>query len=96
MDYFLTLEQLTSIVRKIKDEELKYDVSAYKTSLLARSILNVIRNSRFVQPSLFREKRGEEYEGFVKKLKVVFDPEAVNRILDNDEFWEACFSLRSS
>jgi hypothetical protein len=96
MDYFLTLEQLTSIVRKIKDEELKYDVSAYKTGILARSILNTIRNSRFRQPSLFREKRGQEYEQFVEKLKVVFNPESVNRILANDEFWEVCFSLKSS
>jgi hypothetical protein len=96
MDYFLTLEHWTSIVRKIKDEELEYEISAYKTGQLAKDILTTIRSSRFRQAVLFREKRGEEYERFVTKLNVIYDPEAVKRILDNDEFWEACFSLRSS
>jgi len=96
MDYFLTLEHWTSIVRKIKDEELEYDISAYKTGQLAKDILTFIRSSRFRQALLFREKRGEEYERFVEKLKLIYDPDSVKRILDNDEFWEACFSLRSS
>ena len=96
MDYFLTLEHWTSIVRKIKDEELEYDVSAYKTGQLAKEILTFIRSSRFRQALLFREKRGEEYERFVEKLNILYDHEAVKRILANDEFWEACFSLRSS
>ena len=96
MDYFLTLELWTSIVRKIKDEELNYDVPAYRTGQLAKEILTFIRTARFRQALLFREKRGEEYERFVEKLNIIYDPEAVKRILDNDEFWEACFSLRSS
>jgi hypothetical protein len=96
MDYFLTLEHWTSIVRKIKDEELEYDISAYKTGQLAKDILTFIRSSRLRQALLFREKRGEEYERFVEKLNVIYDPDSVKRILDNDEFWEACFSLRSS
>ena len=96
MDYFLTLEHWTSIVRKIKDEELEYEISAYKTGQLAKEILTFIRSARFRQALLFREKRGEEYERFVEKLKIIYDPDAVKRILDNDEFWEACFSLRSS
>jgi hypothetical protein len=96
MDYFLTLEHWSSIVRKIKDEELEYDVPAYRTGQLAKEILTFIRSSRFRQALLFREKRGEEYERFVEKLNVIYDSEAVKRILDNDEFWEACFSLRSS
>ena len=96
MDYFLTLEHWTSIVRKIKDEELEYEISAYKTGQLAKDILTTIRSSRFRQAVLFREKRGEEYERFVTKLNVIYNPGSVKRILDNDEFWEACFSLRSS
>ena len=97
MDYFLTLELWTSIVRKIKDEEEhEHDVPAYRTGQLAKEILTFIRSSRFRQAVLFREKRGEEYERFVEKLKIIYDPESVKRVLDNDEFWEACFSLRSS
>ena len=97
MDYFLTLELWTSIVRKIKDEEeQEYDVPAYRTGQLAKEILTFIRTARFRQGILFREKRGEEYERFVEKLKILYDSESVKRILDNDEFWEACFSLRSS
>lgn len=94
MDYFLTLELWTSIVRKIKDEEREYDVPAYITGQLAKEILTFIRSARFRQALLFREKRGEEYERFVEKLNINYDPESVKRILDNDEFWEACFSLR--
>jgi len=96
MDYFLTLEHWTSIVRKIKDEEFENDISAYKTGQLAKEILTFIRSSRFRQIVLFREKRGEEYERFMEKLKLIYDPDAVKRMIDNDEFWEACFSLRSS
>ena len=96
MDYFLILEHWTSIVRKIKDEELENDISAYKTGQLAKEILTFIRSSRLRQALLFRERRGEEYERFVEKLKLIYDPDAVKRMIDNDEFWEACFSLRSS
>jgi hypothetical protein len=96
MDYFLTLEHWSSIVRKIKDEELDYDIPAYTTGQLAKEILTFIRSARFRQALLFREKRGEEYDRFVEKMNINYDPPAVKRILDNDEFWEACFSLRSS
>jgi hypothetical protein len=43
---------------------------------------------------LFKQHRGEEYETFVEKLNADYDHEAVSRALVNDEFWDACFSLR--
>jgi len=89
MDYYLTLEHWSAIVRTMKDEG-----DPYQTERLAKDILRVIRNARFRQGLLFKQKRGEEYELFVEKLNREYDPELVKQTLDNDEFWEACFSLR--
>jgi len=89
MDYYLTLEHWSAIVRTMKDEG-----DPYQTERLAKDILRVIRNARFRQGLLFKQKRGEEYELFVEKLTTDYDPELVKHTLDNDEFWEACFSLR--
>ena len=93
MDYYLTLEHWNSLVRNMKDSEREFDVSPYDTERLAKDILRVIR-SRLRQGLLFKQHRGEEYEQFVEKLNTDYDSEAVKRALDNDEFWEACFSLR--
>jgi hypothetical protein len=73
---------------------MKDEGDPYKTEQLAKDILRVIRNARFRQGLLFKQKRGEEYELFVEKLNTDYDPELVKQTLDNDEFWEACFSLR--
>lgn len=89
MDYYLTLEHWSAIVRTMKD-----DGDPYQTERLAKDILRVIRNARFRQGLLFKQKRGEEYELFLEKLNKDYDPELVKQTLDNDEFWEACFSLR--
>jgi hypothetical protein len=89
MDYYLTLEHWSAIVRTMKDEG-----DPYQTERLAKDILRVIRNARFRQALLFKQKRGEEYELFLEKLNTDYDPELVKQTLDNDEFWEACFSLR--
>jgi hypothetical protein len=89
MDYYLTLEHWSAIVRTMKDEG-----DPYQTERLAKDILRVIRNARFRQALLFKQKRGEEYELFLEKLNTEYDPELVKQTLDNDEFWEACFSLR--
>jgi hypothetical protein len=73
---------------------MKDEGDPYQTERLAKDILRVIRNARFRQGLLFKQKRGEEYELFVEKLNTDYDAELVKQTLDNDEFWEACFSLR--
>jgi hypothetical protein len=77
----------------MKDSEKEFDVSPYDTERLAKDILGAVR-SRLRQGLLFKQHRGEEYDLFVEKLNTEYNPEAVKRALDNDEFWEACFSLR--
>lgn len=94
MDYYLTLEHWNEIVRSMKDAEREYDILPGATSDLAKDILQYIRSTRFRQALLFKQKRGEEYEVFVEELQKTYDPKAVLRALDNDEFWEVCFSLR--
>jgi hypothetical protein len=94
MDYYLTLEHWNSIVRRLKDEERENEIPAQETSDLAKDILRHIRSARFRQGLLFKQKRGEEYEAFVEGLNKTYDQGLVGRILNNDEFWEVCFSLR--
>jgi hypothetical protein len=94
MDYYLTLEHLNSIVRRMKDDEREHDIPAGATSDLAKDIVRHIRSTRFRQGVLFKQKRGEEYEKFVEMLQATYDHKAVLRALDNDEFWEVSFSLR--
>ena len=95
MNHYLTLDHWVSIVRNMKDSEREFDIPAYTTEQLAQDILRVIRTTRFRQGSLFKEHRGEEYETFIEKLNSNSNPEAVKRAVENDEFWEACFSLRN-
>lgn len=95
MDYYLTMEHWSEIVRSMKDEERNNNISAQRTSDLAKDILHYVRSARLRQGVLFKQKRGEEYEAFVEGLQQEYDPPAVLRALDNDEFWEACFSLRT-
>jgi len=94
MDYYLTLEHWSSMVRRLKDEEREHDIPAQETSDLAKDILRHIRSTRFRQALLFKQKRGEEYEQFVERLNATYTNDLVKRILTNDEFWEVCFSLR--
>jgi hypothetical protein len=95
MDHYLTLDYWASIVRMMKDSEREFDIPAYTTEQLAKDILRVIRNTRFRQAALFKEHRGEEYEMFIESLNSNYNAEAVKRAVENEEFWEACFSLRN-
>jgi hypothetical protein len=95
MDHYLTLDYWASIVRMMKDSEVEFDIPAYTTEQLAKDILRVIRTTRFRQATLFKEHRGEEYEMFIESLNSKYNPEAVKRAVENEEFWEACFSLRN-
>ena len=93
MDYLLDKDHWASLVRDFKDSEREYNISAYKSGLLAEDILATVRG-RIRQMQLFKEHRGEEYEMMVKKLNSLYDEGAVRRILDDDEFWEATFRIR--
>ena len=95
MDYLLTLEHWNTIVRNMKDAELEHGISAYTTTNMAKDIVQFIRSARIRQGILFKQRRGEEYETFIEKLNILYDPDAVARAVSNDEFWDTCFSLRS-
>jgi hypothetical protein len=94
MDHYLTIEHWASIVRKMKDSERGFDIPAYETECLARDILRTIRTTRFRQGVLFKDHRGEEYELFIERLSRVYDPNAVQRAVKDEEFWDVSFSLR--
>jgi hypothetical protein len=94
MDYLLDKDHWASMVRDFKDSEREYNMSAYKSGLLAEDILATVRGLLTSQVQLFKEHRGEKYEMMVKKLNSMYDEGAVRRILDDDEFWEATFRIR--
>lgn len=93
MDHHIKTEHWAAIVRDLKDSEKEHDVSAYETGELAQSILRYARNTRFRQYPLFTQQRGKEYEDMVEALKIRFTPEAITRVLAEEEFWKATLSL---
>jgi ubiquinone/menaquinone biosynthesis C-methylase UbiE len=83
------MEHWGSIVRDMKDSEKQYGIEAYQTERMAREILDYVRYTRIRQYTLFIQKRGEEYEIMINKLKKNFAEEAIQRMMENEEFWKA-------
>ena len=93
MDYLIKTEHWSALVRDLKDSEKEYDVSAYDTEELAQCILRYARTTRFRQYALFTQQRGKEYEDMIAELQKRFTPEAITRVLAEDEFWKATLAL---
>ena len=93
MDHLIKTEHWSAIVRDLKDSEKEYDVAAYDTEELAQCILRYARTTRFRQYPLFTQQRGKEYEDMVAELQKRFTPEAITRVLAEEEFWKATLAL---
>ena len=89
MDSYLLMEHWGSIVRDMKDSEKQYGIEAYQTERMAKEVLDYMRYTRIRQYTLFLQKRGEEYEIMINKLKKNFTEEAIQRMMENEEFWKA-------
>ena len=83
------MEHWGSIVRDMKDSEKQYGIEAYQTERMAKEVLDYVRYTRIRQYTLFLQKRGEEYEIMINKLKKNFAEEAIQRMMENEEFWKA-------
>jgi ubiquinone/menaquinone biosynthesis C-methylase UbiE len=83
------MEHWGSIVRDMKDSEKQYGIEAYQTERMAKEVLDYVRYTRIRQYTLFIQKRGEEYEIMINKLKKNFAEEAIQRMMENEEFWKA-------
>lgn len=94
MDGYILLDYWGQLVQDFKDSERTYDIDHYETEDMARQILSYIRFTRFRQWTLFVQKRGEEFEKMIEKLrKLSFDAKAIERFLENEELWKITLEL---
>lgn len=85
MEYYLSLEEWSSMVRKFKDEERG---DRRKSEDLALFILEYIRYTRIRQYNLFQQKRGEEFERMVEEAtKRGYSPDSFRRFMEDDDRW---------
>ena len=91
MNYYLLLEDWSSMVRKFKDEEsgdrrASEDVALY--------VLDYIRYTRLRQYNLFTQKRGEEFERMVEQAEQRgHSVEALRRFIEDDDRWAKTLEL---
>lgn len=88
MKHYTTLEYLTQHIQDFKDSEGVFGVSAYDASRLAFSVRYYILHTPIRQPTLFLQKRGEEFEKLFDTLVATHDKGSVNRFFDNDDLWQ--------
>ena len=94
MDRYLLQDQWASMIRNLKDSEKQYGISAYTTEQMAQTILRYIRYTRIRQYNLFQQKRGEDFEKMMGKLKQDgFEEDAVRRYLEDEELWKTTLEL---
>jgi hypothetical protein len=90
MNYYILLEEWSSIVRKFKDDEN----DGYEAEQLAFFILDYIRYTRFRQYNLFTQKRGEEFERmFEKAQEAEFSTDMLRRYIEDDERWQTTLEV---
>lgn len=94
MDYYLLMDHWASLVRDFKDSEKEYDIEPRDSEQLALAIVDSIRYTRIRQWNLFVQKRGEDYEGLVKRLTDRgFMPEAIQRFVEEEERWKVTLEM---
>jgi hypothetical protein len=94
MDRYLLQDQWASMIRNLKDSEKQYGISAYTTEQMAQTILRYIRYTRIRQYNLFQQKRGEDFEKMMARLKQDgFEEDAVRRYLEDEELWKTTLEL---
>ncbi len=95
MERYLLKDYWAQLVNEFKDSErTAYDLDGYASEQLSLDILDHIRVTRFRQWTLFVQKRGEEFELFMKKLeKRGHDANAIKRFLDDEDLWKTTLEL---
>ena len=94
MDYYLLMEHWSTLVRDFKDSEKSHAIEPRESEQLALKILDFIRYTRIRQWTLFVQKRGEEYDRMVQSLvESGFNPEAIQRFVEQEERWTATLEM---
>jgi hypothetical protein len=93
MEYRFLLDHWAQLVRSFKDSEKEYDVEPRDSELLAQAALDYAQWTRIRQWNLFSQKRGEDFEKFIEKLKVRFEEEPIRRFVENEELWKVMLEM---
>lgn len=95
MERYLRMDYWAQFVRNFKDSErIEYGRENRATEELAKFVLDYITWTTFRQYNLFQQRRGEEFEIMLTKIEQAgHDPEAAQRMITDDEFWEATLAL---
>ena len=80
-------DKWVEVVRDMKDAEAE----PYELEVVCRDILRYMRTVRIRDIGRFKQRTGLEYEAFLKALP--YDEERVQRIVTDDEFWDATVDM---
>lgn len=91
MNYYLLLDEWSSMVRKFKDEETG---DRREAEYVALYVLDYIRYTRLRQYNLFTQKRGEEFERMLEQGEQRgHSVDAMRRFIEDDERWAKTLEL---
>lgn len=93
MEYRFLLDHWSQLVRDFKDSEKDHDIEPRDSELLALAVLDHIQWTRIRQWNLFIQKRGEDFEKFIEKLKARFQEDAIYRFLEDEALWKVTLEM---
>jgi len=85
-------DEWVATVRDLKDAEKENGEEPYAVECICRDILRYVRVVRIREVGRFKQHTGLEYEAFIKSLSG-FKQELLQRILQDDPFWEATIDM---
>lgn len=93
MEYRFLSDHWSKLVRDFKDSEKEHDIDPRDSELLALAVVDHIQWTRIRQWNLFVQKRGEDFEKFMEKLKLRFQEDAIYRFLEDEELWKVTLEM---
>jgi len=85
-------DEWVTTVRDLKDAEKENGEEPYAVECICRDILRYVRVVRIREVGRFKQRTGLEYEAFIEALSR-FNQELLQRIVQDDPFWDATISM---
>jgi hypothetical protein len=85
------VDRWVETVRDLKDVEKHEGTEPFDVERICRDILRYVRRVRIREVGRFKQRTGLEYEAFLKTLN--YNEDLVNRIVADDDFWDATMNL---
>jgi len=79
-------------VRDLKDAGKSEGFEPYDVECICRDILRYVRRTRIREVGRFKQRTGLEYDAFLKSMEH-HEKELVDRIVGEDDFWDATISM---